>query len=645
MFLRVLSAVLLASVVVLGAAPARAQDDLPPGVRFDVLRLELVNAVHDGNARQVLVIVEKMRKIGGKMPPETPFYEARAFYSLGALSMARRSLASYLKETGRKGADYQEAIHLYVKIKAEQDEKVRAVKAASGLRAAWETARQAWLADKAEIVAWKKHAVVFGGPGEDSAAALARTPEGGVVVAGALYVRKKQDDKEINVTLPWITAFDATGRRIWHRPLGGPTDAGSLRSVVPVPGRGYLFGGVQKGVQMVAVTDRLGNEVANGDGDPWIIGFAAAPHGEGSIARLLPGGDILALGVIEIGKDEKTGQAAARLPVAVRLAPDGKARGKEVFGRAAGTLWFDVQDALVLKGGDVVAAGETRRSAGDADSAEGYLLRIAPDGKARWLRRFASRTGKGMALTALAPAPDGGVIAVGRDDNALAYMHVDAAGEVVWRKRQPPHDGPIAGTAELCATADPAAALTAAYKGRPQSEASRAVAGDLGAVRDFACRKGHAFGAATAVTARDGGGYLVLGVAGRTGETATRISLTAIGADGTVSWQRLLGDNGASLATAALTTADGGFVVAGVATNWGRDVALFKTDGAGRLVPFTGLAPRVEVPLKPAKPASKKDVEIRPPACQGSGEAAAGGEQEGDFRGYRNACQAGCRGA
>lgn len=607
--------------MVLAVPATRAQDDLPPDVQFDVLRLELANAAHDGHSRQVLIIAQKMRKLGHKMPPETSFYEARAFYALGAPAMARRALTTYFKKNGRKGANYQDAIHLYVKIKTEQDKKVQAARTAAGLRASWEAAREAWLADKAEVAAWKKRAVVFGGPGEDSATALARAPDGGIIVAGAFYVHKREgDDKTVDATLPWITAFNAKGIRVWHRPLGGTTDAGSLRSVVPVPGRGYLFGGTQKGFQMVAMTDRLGNEIANADGDPWIIGFSPAPHGEGGIGRLLPNGDILALGAVAIGKDAKTGHALARLPVAVRLAPNGKVRGKAVFGRDAGTSWFDVQDAVVLPDGGAIVAGETRRTPDDATTAEGYVLRIAPNGKESWLRRIASRTGKGMALTALAATADGGVIAVGRDADTLAYLKLNGAGDVVWRKWRAPHEGPVAGAAEFCSTKNPAAALAAAYKNKPANDASRAVARDLGAVKDFACRRGHGFRAATAITKRYGGGFLILGIAGRKGDTTTRITLTAIRPDGSVAWETRQGDNGANMATAALPTGDGGFAVAGVTTNWGRDVALFKIDGRGRLQPFTGLAPKAEprparsTKARPAAKASAATAKTAAPA-------------------------------
>lgn len=584
---RFLTALALACAVTVGGA--HAQDDLPVEVRFDILRLEFDNAVREGRHREVLARAEAMRKLGQPLPPEMPFFEARAFHALGAHAMAQRSLTAYLRSTGREGANYQEAIRLYVGIKSALDSKTRSDAAQGRLRAAWEAAHAAWRDDRAEIEAWKKLAVVFGGPGEDGAAGLAYGVDGGVVVAGSFHLRADQEGRAVNATLPWITAFDAAGRRIWHRPLGSAADTGGLRSVMAVPGRGFLFGGAQKGFQIVAMTDPLGNVLPTGGGDPWVIAFAQAPGNEGAIARLLPDGDILALGAEELGRDERTGRAAARLPIAVRLAPDGSPRGKTMFGRAAGTLWFDVKDALVLADGDVIITGETRRDA-DATTAEGYMLRIGGDGRELWLRRLASRDATGMALTALAPYGDGGVIAVGRDGKAETWLAVDAAGDVLWQRHGSVEKAPLEDMRPLCEGKAPRGALESAYK-NDDGEAAVAVRRDLGAVMAYACGRGQPFSAATAVAPGADGNYVVIGLAGREGEPSTRITLTAIDGTGDVLWRRRHGDDGASLGAAALSAADGGLIVAGVTTSWGRDVVLFRADAQGRLQSFAGLVP------------------------------------------------------
>jgi outer membrane biosynthesis protein TonB len=72
-------------------------------------------------------------------------------------------------------------------------------------------------------------------------------------------------------------------------------------------------------------------------------------------------------------------------------------------------------------------------------------------------------------------------------------------------------------------------------------------------------------------------------------------------------WQQATAALPDTLATAALPTGDGGFVVSGVTTNWGRDVLLFKTDSRGRIAAFTDLAPKVQPPVKKPKPAKKPE--------------------------------------
>jgi hypothetical protein len=583
--------------------PVAAQDGLPPEVQFDVLRLEIVEAARQERHKDVLALADRMRRTGLAMPVETLFLEAKAFHGLGAPDMARRALASYLKAAGRKGENYGEALKLNVQIKSEMSEQAHEAARAERLRNDYEAARTAWASEKERIDRWKRYAVVFGGPENDSATALARSNDGGIVLAGSLHVRRTQGDEPMDATLPWITAFDRSGRRVWHRPLGTAKGPGSLRSIVPVPRRGYLFGGAQKGFQIAAITDPLGNMVGNGDGEPWIIAFAPLA-GDGGIARLLKNGDILALGTEEVGKDDTTGKANARLPIAVRLSPTGKAKGKAVLARDGAPRWHDVKDALLLDSGDVVVAGEVRRDISDATSTEGYLMRITPEGKEVWSRRVVPERGQGAAITALASG-EGDVIAVGRDGTALSYLKFSGDGALLWRRKIEPPAVSESQT-RLCATADLEKRLTAVYAGKAPAtdRTDNHPLADLAAVRTYACRAGTPFAAATAIMARENG-YVILGVSGRIGETETRITMTAIDDAGTIIWRESQGDGPFNVATSALATGDGGFVVAGVTSNWGRDVVLFKTDAAGTLVPFSEIGPAGTPPAAKSETAPK----------------------------------------
>ncbi len=591
---------------------ASAQDALPAEVQFDVLRLEIGEAAKRNLHKDVLGLAERMRKTGQPVPPEISLLEGKAFYGLGALAMARRSIAAYLNDVGRTGKDYDEALRLYVKVKSEIDDKARAQREVSSLRADYEVAHAAWRADRERTALWKKRAVVFGGPGDDSASAIARGPDGGIVIAGALHVRKTQDDRAVDAVLPWITAFNRDGKRIWHRPLGAATDAGSLRSIAQSPGKGFVFGGVQKGFQIAALTDGQGNLASNGDGDPWVMAFAPSA-GEGGIARLLHNGEIVAVGAENIGKDADSGKPSGRLPVAVRLSPKGKVLGKYVLARGAATRWYDVKDVLALESGDLLIAGETRANDGDSSSAEGYLIRMKPDGREVWTQRFpASREG-GAALTAVA-AGDGAIFAVGRDGAELAYARYSPDGKLVWRRSRGALATPAA-FSRFCAT-DALDRLRASYRAAASKKAGSGEdpLADYAAVRAFACHGGKGFAAATTIVARVNG-FVIFGIAGRDGAPLTRITATAIGNDGSVAWETVHGDGPLNVAAGALPTGDGGFVVAGITNNWGRDMLLFRIDGNGALAPFAALGPA-------AAPAGKAVQKAAPGTPQGDGKTA-----------------------
>jgi hypothetical protein len=103
---------------------------------------------------------------------------------------------------------------------------------------------------------------------------------------------------------------------------------------------------------------------------------------------------------------------------------------------------------------------------------------------------------------------------------------------------------------------------------------------------------------------------MILGLAGRKEDSRTRITLTAIRGDGSVNWETSHGDTLGLLPTGILPTADGGFVVVGVASNWGRDALLFKANKRGELVPFTVLNPFA--PPRSTKPPRKPTPKHKP---------------------------------
>ena len=602
---------------------SRGQGELPADVEFDVLKLRLQSAVGAAQHREVLAIIGRMRTTGFELPADVPFLAARSHYALGDTARAREGLVAYLKSTGRKGKHYDEAVRLYVTVDQELKAAAEREREIASLRAHWQEARAAWLVERSRAEEWTRRAVVFGGPGDDIASALARTPDGGFVLAGAFHLQRGKGDKKIDSTLPWITAFDRGGRRIWHRPLGDASEDGVLRSAALIGEGGFLFGGIQKGFQIVAVTGPNGNLLNNHEGDPWIIGFAPATGGAGSVARVLGSGDIIGVGTEQVSR----GGQKLRLPVSVRLSPDGKLVRKSVHGRVGGPLWYDIHDAKVLSGGDVIVAGETRIKDDDPLTAQGYLLRLAADGRELWARQVPASRGRGLTLAAVTETRDGGILAVGRDDDSLAYFKVEADGGIAWRRLwNPDRSLPEAITA-ICSREDAGALLAEAFKDRPESEIARSLPIDLAGFRGWACRKGKPFASGTAV-ARRADGYLLLGVRGWESSSDTRITLTAIDEEGAVRWERSLGYGAGNLPATVLATEDGGFIAAGMTSDWGQDVVLFKVDRQGQLAAFERLGPPPPPPAVAPKDGAPKETpegakESREPEAEVEAEAPA----------------------
>jgi hypothetical protein len=592
----------LALIAALALTPliAAAQDEnLPPEVRFDILRLELDAAARAQRHKEVLVIADRMRKMGLEVPAEMPYLEARAFHALGAGTMARDALVQYLKSNGRAARHYDEAIKLFVEIKRAERKKKESAKARATLIRDIEKARTAITRERERREAWKKMAVVFGGPGDDSALSLAHGADGVLLVAGALHVRKTTEGKTVNTTLPWITAFDKKGPRAWHRPLGSAEDAGTLRSAVAIPGGGFLFGGAQKGFQFAAVSDALGNLINNEDGDPWVIGFAPATgEGAGSIARLLPSGDIIAVGTAEIGASRESGKAVARLPVMVRLSQTGKVLGKAVLGDTKILTWHRLRDAVVIDAADVILAGAARRNS--ESRADAYLMRIDAEGKNIWTRPIPPTGAGTVTVNAVIALPGGGVLAAGRDGTEMMVMAVESDGVVRWRKTLPtPRIYTTDAYPQLCGSDD-------------KSTAAKTNENDLAALRAFACQKSLTWKSEADSITATGDRFIIIGHNGDATGRHSQVILSAINGEGEIAWQSTQGTGTGTRPRAAVATADDGIIIAGTTDGWGRDVALFKVDAKGELVRFGALSPRSHPPSlrpgrKPAQPSPRED--------------------------------------
>lgn len=115
----------IAIFAVLTPIPRTAGAALPSDMQLDILTAELAQAVENNDHKKILSIFQQMRSQGIGLPPRFAFVEARSLAELGKNLEARRALERYMKEEGRKGQYYDQAVALYVKVKdlAEAEEK------------------------------------------------------------------------------------------------------------------------------------------------------------------------------------------------------------------------------------------------------------------------------------------------------------------------------------------------------------------------------------------------------------------------------------------------------------------------------------------------------------------------------------------
>jgi len=131
-------------------------------------------------------------------------------------------------------------------------------------------------------------------------------------------------------------------------------------------------------------------------------------------------------------------------------------------------------------------------------------------------------------------------------------------------------------------------------------------------LRAFACPKSLTWKSeADAITAT-GDRFIIIGHNGDATGRHSQVILSAINGEGEIAWQSTQGTGTGTRPRAAVATADGGIIIAGTSDGWGRDVALFKVDAKGELVPFGALSPRPHPPAlrpgrKPAQPSPRED--------------------------------------
>ncbi len=267
-------------------------------------------------------------------------------------------------------------------------------------------------------VDWQK---TYGGPGEDWAASIRQTVDGGYVVAG------RTTSFGAGAFDAWILKLGADGTIVWQKTYGGP-HADWAASIEQTADGGYIVTGS---------TESFGA----GFFDAWVLKL----HGDGTIAWQKtyggPGDDEATSiqqtvdgGFIVAGSTTSFG---AGLDVWVlKLEGDGTIAWQKTYGGPRGERAASIQQTA--DGGFIVAGSTTSFGAGLLDV---WVLKLEGDGTIAWQKSYG---GQGTEeADSIQQTADGGYIVAGRTDSfggGQGYEHdawvlkLASDGTIAWQK-------------------------------------------------------------------------------------------------------------------------------------------------------------------------------------------------------------------
>jgi hypothetical protein len=280
----------------------------------------------------------------------------------------------------------------------------------------------------------------FGGPGDDSADALALGPDGSLLVVGRYTGPAAFGDTRLEGTGCFVAKVAREdGRVLWARGFGGRGYAQCRSVAVDAAGDVLITGLFQGALSMGTETwtsagesDLFLAKLSGADGAPrWARRFGGSGDDVARDVVVTPSGTVLLVGyfsagaegpagAVDFGPSElvSTGDADAFL-----ASFDGEGRCQ--WARALGGPTFDMVKSVVVAGdGSLYLTGLFQRAGVKTEPGqvlftaggfEGFLARYSEDGQERWTHRYpAMRSGH-----ALAGPVAGDVVLVGHFEGTL----------------------------------------------------------------------------------------------------------------------------------------------------------------------------------------------------------------------------------
>lgn len=344
------------------------------------------------------------------------------------------------------------------------------------------------------------------------------------------------------------------------------------------------IGGAQADIGVIDQVDRTPIMTAPppgaGCGEPpapctWERTFGGQLEDKAYDIAALPGGDFV------VAANTRSGGTGRYDAWVLRLAPDGGVRWERRFGGPDTEQLYGVVPA----GEGAILAGHTR-SVGQGES-DLWLIRLDAAGQPLW--ETVTGGSANDRPRGLAPAPDGGAVAVGFTrsrtgvEEDLWAVRVGADGAILWdRTYGSERDERGLGVAALPDGGFAAVGHAEARDGRGVDAYVVRFDGTGYLVWERRLDRGH-FDVATAVAAAPDRGLIVVGTTSAAPGVPDQVLILRLDAGGDILWERVIGGPRVDSAWGVVTAGDG-FLVLAATQSWGAgsdDTWLLRLDDTG----------------------------------------------------------------
>lgn len=300
--------------------------------------------------------------------------------------------------------------------------------------------------DSAGAITWAKN---FGGSGNDIAAAVTQTPEGGYLVAGGSVSFDGQVSSNHGMEDAWLLKLDAEGNLLWAKTYGGSLND-RAESIHPTADGGYIVAGYSESSDGDLSSNKGGFDYwifkINNQGDLlWSKNFGGSLADFGFDARPTANGGFLMVGSAFSDNGDVGGNNGFYDYWIIQLDNNGNLLWEKHFGGSGEERAYSF---VPTDDGGAVIAGTTNSAGGDVGTNNGsydyWLIKIDGEGNLLWSKTYGGSSedrGLALSLTAAGGFLLGGFAASGNGAVGGNYgsrdawlLKLDAEGQVIWEK-------------------------------------------------------------------------------------------------------------------------------------------------------------------------------------------------------------------